>query len=273
MRFEFVKMHGLGNDFVVFDAAALPDAAVLRALADRHTGIGFDQALALSPPREPGTVVYYRVFNADGGEVEQCGNGARCVAALVARRQGLGPGALSMGSPAGRIEARLGADGEVAVALTVPEFRPAALPFVADAEAPAYVLELAGETAEIGAVSIGNPHAVLRVADVALAAVDRLGPAVENHPRFPRRTNVGFMEVVDRAHIRLRVHERGVGETRACGSGVCAAVAVGRRRGWLDARVKVDVPGGRLAVEWQDPGAPIWLIGPTATVFEGHTDL
>jgi diaminopimelate epimerase len=276
MRFDFVKMHGLGNDFIVFDAASadrLPTARQLRALADRHTGIGFDQALALSPPRDAGTVVYYRIFNADGGEVEQCGNGARCVAALVARRRGLGSGALRMGSPAGVVEARLRDDGQVAVALAVPDFAPAALPFLAAAESPGYALEVAGETLEIGAVSIGNPHAVLRVASAAAAPVDRLGPAVENHPRFPRRTNVGFMEVVSPSHIRLRVHERGVGETRACGTGVCGAVAVGRHRGWLEAVVQVDVPGGRLAVEWQGGGAPVWLIGPTATVFEGHTDL
>jgi diaminopimelate epimerase len=276
MRLDFVKMHGLGNDFLVFDAATpatLPDAARLRALADRHTGIGYDQALVLSPPRRPGTAVYYRIFNADGAEVEQCGNGARCIAALVARRLGQGPGELVMDSPAGLVSARLRADGLVSVAIAVPDFAPRALPFVADAEAPCYALEVAGRTLEIGAVSIGNPHAVLRVPSVAAAAVDTLGPAVENHPRFPRRTNVEFMEIVTRTHIRLRVHERGVGETRACGTGACGAVAVGRERGWLDAEVEVDVPGGRLAVEWQRRGELIWLTGPTATVFEGHIDL
>jgi diaminopimelate epimerase len=276
MRLDFVKMHGLGNDFIVFDAAAppsLPTTEQFRALSDRRTGIGFDQALVLAAPRRPDTLVSYRVFNADGREVEQCGNGARCIAALVARRLGRGPGELLLDSAAGVVRARLRADGLVSVAMGVPEFAPAALPFVADGEAPSYQLEAAGETLEIGVVSIGNPHAVLRVPAIAAAPVDRLGPAVENHPRFPRRTNVEFMEVVTPAHVRLRVHERGVGETRACGTGACGAVAVGRQRGWLDAEVEVDVPGGRLAVEWRGQHEPVWLTGPTATVFEGHTDL
>ncbi len=275
MRLEFTKMHGLGNDFIVFDAPrpeAVPTPDRLAALADRHTGIGFDQALVLEPPRRDGTAVYYRIFNADGSEVEQCGNGARCVAALLARRRGTGPGELVMDSPAGLVRARVRADGEVSVAIGVPNFAPAALPFVADVMAEAYPLEVDGDQLEVGVVSIGNPHAVLRVDAIATAAVDRLGPRVENHPRFPRRTNVEFLEVVSRSHVRLRVHERGVGETQACGTGACGAVAVGRRRGWLDAIVRVDVPGGRLGVEWQDENDAIWLTGPTATVFEGHTE-
>ncbi|MBS0375921.1 MAG: diaminopimelate epimerase [Proteobacteria bacterium] len=274
MPLRFTKMHGLGNDFIVFDADAgqAPGGDALRALADRHTGIGFDQALVLEPARRPETAAYYRIFNADGSEVEQCGNGARCVAALVARRLGHGPGELLLDSPAGLVRARIREHGLVSVAMGVPDFRPAALPFIAAAEADQYPLELPGGEVAIGAVSIGNPHAVLRVADVATAPVDTLGPQVENHPRFPRRTNVEFFEVVDRGHVRLRVHERGVGETRACGTGACGAVAVGRRRGWLDSSVDVDVPGGRLAVEWPGDGEPIWLTGPTATVFEGHTD-
>ena len=171
------------------------------------------------------------------------------------------------------MQARIRADGRVSVAMGTPSFAPGALPFVADAEAPAYALDVDGESLENGAVSIGNPHAVIRVPAVASAAVDRLGPAVENHPRFPRRTNVEFLEVVTRTQIRLRVHERGVGETQACGTGACGAVAVGRLRGWLDAEVQVDVPGGRLSVEWQRADAPIWLTGPTAIVFEGHTEI
>jgi diaminopimelate epimerase len=276
MRLDFVKMHGLGNDFLVIDAggaAPLPSAAQLRALADRHTGVGFDQALVLTAPRRPDTLVYYRVFNADGGEVEQCGNGARCIAALVAGRLGRGPGELWMDSPAGLVQARIRGDGMVSVAMGVPDFAPQALPFVAEREAAAYALEVAGETLEIGAVSIGNPHAVIRVPAVAGAAVDRLGPAVENHPRFPRRTNVEFLEIVTRTQVRLRVHERGVGETQACGTGACGAIAVARRRDWVDPEVAVDVPGGRLHVEWSAPGAPIWLTGPTAIAFEGHIDL
>jgi diaminopimelate epimerase len=276
MPLTFTKMHGLGNDFIVFDSArpdALPGPTRLRALADRHTGIGFDQALVLEPPRRAGTVVYYRIFNADGSEVEQCGNGARCVAAHVARRTGLGTGELVMDSPAGLVHARMREDGEVSVAMGVPDFAPCAIAFVAEREAAAYALEVDGRTLEIGAVSIGNPHAVLRVDSVASAPVDSLGPRVENHPRFERRTNVGFLEVVSPTHVRLRVFERGVGETQACGTGACGAVAVGRRRGWLDARVAVDLPGGRLGIEWQGDGEQIWLTGPTATVFEGHTEL
>ena len=275
MRFSFTKMHGLGNDFIVWDAAgpaAMPDSARLRQLADRHTGIGFDQALVLEPPRRADTAVYYRIFNADGGEVEQCGNGARCVAALVARRLGRGPGELLMDSPAGLVRTRTRADGLVSVALGVPNFDPAFVPFDAPAEALAYALDVDGQAIEIGAVSIGNPHAVLRVSDVATAPVDTLGPRVENHPRFPRRTNVEFLEVVSANHVRLRVFERGVGETQACGTGACGAVAVGRRRGWLDAEVSVDVPGGRLGIEWRGVGELIWLTGPTATVFEGYID-
>ena len=276
MRLDFVKMHGLGNDFIVFDAAdpaAIPSTAQLEALADRRTGIGFDQALVLAPARRPDTLAYYRIFNADGREVEQCGNGARCLAALLARRHRLGPGEFLLDSPAGLVRARLLPGGLVSVAMGVPNFAPASLPFTVAAPADSYPLEADGTTLEIGAVSIGNPHAVIRVDSVASAPVDRLGPAVENHPQFPRRTNVEFLEVVTRRHVRLRVYERGVGETQACGTGACGAVAVGRQRGWLDTEVEVDVPGGRLAVEWQRPDAPIWLTGPTATVFEGHTDL
>lgn len=276
MRLDFVKMHGLGNDFIVFDApdaTAIPPTAQLKALADRHTGIGFDQALVLSPARRADTLAFYRIFNADGAEVEQCGNGARCLAALVGKRRGLGFGELTLDSAAGLVHARLLANGLVSVAMGVPNFAPESLPFSVAPAAESYRLDVDGTTLELSAVSIGNPHAVIRVDSVATAPVDRLGPAVENHPQFPRRTNVEFLEIVTRAHVRLRVHERGVGETQACGTGACGAVAVGRQRGWLDAEVEVDVPGGRLAVEWQRADAPIWLTGPTATVFEGHTDL
>ena len=276
MRFAFVKMHGLGNDFILFDAppaGALPGAAQLRLLADRHTGIGFDQALVLEPPRHAGSAISYRVFNADGSEVEQCGNGARCVAALVSARLGGGAGTLLMDSAEGVIEARTRADGLVSVAMGVPDFAPHSLPFEANAAAPSYALAVGAGTVEIGAVAIGNPHAVLLVERVADAPVDSLGPLIENHPRFPRRTNVEFMEIVAPDHIRLRVHERGVGETRACGTGACAAVAVGRRRELLAAEVQVDLPGGRVSVAWRGEGERIWLTGPTATVFEGHIEL
>ena len=276
MRLSFTKMHGLGNDFIVFDAVRpdeVPSAAALRRLADRRTGIGFDQALVLEPPRRAGTDVYYRIFNADGSEVEQCGNGARCIARLVASRTSVRERPLVMDSPGGTVNARLRPDGLVSVAMGVPDFDPRALPFEAEREAPSYHLELPDGPVEFGAVSIGNPHAVIRVRAVGDAPVDTVGPAVENHPRFPRRVNVGFLEIAAPDHVRLRVFERGVGETRACGTGACAAVAVGRRHGPLAEEVRVDVPGGRLIVQWPGPGEPIWLTGPAETAFEGHVDI
>jgi diaminopimelate epimerase len=276
MRLAFTKMHGLGNDFIVFDARRpdeVPTAAALRRLADRRTGIGFDQALVLSPPARPGTDVYYRIFNADGSEVEQCGNGARCIARLVASRAAVRDRVLVMDSPGGRVQARLRADGLVSVAMGVPDFDPRALPFEAEREAATYRIDLPSGPVEFGAVSIGNPHAVIRVRSTRAAPVDTVGPAMENHARFPRRVNVGFLEIVAPDHVRLRVFERGVGETQACGTGACAAVAVGRRHGPLAEEVRVDVPGGRLIVQWPGPGEPIWLTGPAETAFEGHVEL
>ena len=276
MRLAFTKMHGLGNDFIVFDARGpdeLPSPAALHRLADRRTGIGFDQALVLEPPRREGTDVYYRIFNADGTEVEQCGNGARCIARLVASRASRQDRTLRMDSPGGVVEARLRRDGLVSVAMGVPDFAPAALPFVAEHEAPSYRIELPSGPIEFGAVSIGNPHAVIRVRSVDEAPVDSVGPAMENHARFPRRVNVGFLEIVAPDHVRLRVFERGVGETRACGTGACAAVAVARRHGPLAEEVRVDLPGGRLTVRWPGPGEPVWLTGPAETSFEGQVDV
>lgn len=276
MRIEFTKMHGLGNDFAVFDAPAggTPlSGAQMRRLADRHTGIGFDQALILEPPRRSGSAVFYRIFNADGVEVEQCGNGARCIAALLASRGLAREGALTMDSPAGLIRARAESGGSVSVDMGPVRFDPQSLPFEANAEADRYRLEVGTETLEIGAVSIGNPHAVLAVESVEAAQVARLGPAIEGHGRFPKRVNVGFMQVVDRSHIRLRVYERGAGETLACGTGACAAVAVGRRWGLLDPVVTVSARGGELRVSWAGPAESIWLTGPARISFEGHIDI
>jgi len=276
MRLAFTKMHGLGNDFIVFDTPGpgdLPSPAALRRLADRRTGIGFDQALVLAPPRQGGTDVFYRIFNADGSEVEQCGNGARCIARLVASRAGESGRTLVLDSPGGLVHARLRPDGLVSVAMGVPDFEPRSLPFEAPAVASSYRIDLAGGPVEFGAVSIGNPHAVIRVRSVRDAPVDTVGPAVENHARFPRRVNVGFLEIVAPDHVRLRVFERGAGETQACGTGACAAVAVGRRDGALAEEVRVDLPGGRLTVQWPGPGEPIWLTGPAETAFEGHVDI
>jgi diaminopimelate epimerase len=276
MRIAFTKMHGLGNDFIVFDAARageVPTPEALRRLADRRTGIGFDQALVLSPPLRADTDVHYRIFNADGSEVEQCGNGARCIARLVASRLGIRERPLAMDSPGGVVRAELRPDGLVSVEMGVPDFDPRSLPFVADAEAPGYRLDLPVGPVEFGAVSIGNPHAVIRVRDVDDAPVDTVGPAMENHARFPRRVNVGFLEILAPDHVRLRVHERGAGETQACGTGACAAVAVGRRHGPLAEEVRVDLPGGRLTVRWPGPGAPVWLTGPAETAYEGHVEI
>jgi diaminopimelate epimerase len=277
MRIEFTKMQGLGNDFVVFDAAGTAGAPLdpekVRALADRRLGVGFDQALMLEAPRDPAHRAGYRIFNADGGEVEQCGNGARCIAALLyARAPELGR-ELSMESPGGTVRARVREDGLVSVDMGAPNFDPRALPMDAPAEAPSYSLEVEGEAIDYGAVSMGNPHAVLRVADVQSAPVEHLGPRIERHRRFPRRTNVGFMQIVDRRRIGLRVFERGVGETRACGTGACAAAAVGRRQGLLEADVRIDLPGGTAHVSWTGPGEHLWLTGPAATVFTGIIDV
>jgi len=283
MRIEFLKMQGLGNDFLVFDAPAAADTHLdssrLRALADRHTGIGFDQALMLEPPRDAGSRVYYRIFNSDGTEVEQCGNGARCIAALLyARAPELGRD-LVMEGVGGVVRARVRDDGLVSVDMGVPNFDPRALPMNAadgaGAAAPAlmYSLKVDGVDVEIGAVSMGNPHAVLRVSDVKTAPVARFGPSIEHHPRFPKRTNVGFMQIVDRGHLRLRVFERGAGETLACGTGACAAVAVGRQQGLLDEEVRVDLPGGTAVVFWTAAGEHLWLTGPATTVFTGSIDI
>jgi diaminopimelate epimerase len=288
MRIEFLKMQGLGNDFLVFDAPAAAadtplDSSRLRALADRHTGVGFDQALMLESPRHAGSRAFYRIFNSDGTEVEQCGNGARCIAALLYTRAPQLGRDLVMGSPAGLVHAHVRDDGLVSVDMGAPNFDPRAIPMdaAADAAAPAasadeastYSLNVDGEDIEIGAVSMGNPHAVLRVSDVKTAPIERFGPSIEHHRRFPKRTNVGFMQVVGRNHIRLRVFERGAGETLACGTGACAAVAVGRRQGLLDEQVRVDLPGGTASVSWQATVGHLWLTGPATTVFSGSIDI
>ncbi|MET0498502.1 MAG: diaminopimelate epimerase [Steroidobacteraceae bacterium] len=273
MHVAFTKMHGLGNDFIVFEAPADADipAEAIRRLADRRTGIGFDQALILQPPRQAGTDVFYRIFNADGSEVEQCGNGARCIGRLVAGR--LSRNAVIMDSPGGRIDALLREDGQVSVDMGEPNFDPASLPFDAIREADVYPLQVGESELRISAVSMGNPHAVIQVPSVRDADVETIGPAVESHPRFANRTNVGFMEVVNRSHIRLRVFERGVGETQACGTGACAAVAAGQRLGLLDTEVTVEAPGGKLIVRWEGPGQHLWMTGPAASVFEGTVDI
>jgi len=276
MRLDFTKMHGVGNDFVVFDAPAdesLLRPELLRSLADRRTGIGFDQALVLERARRAEAAVFYRIFNCDGEEVEQCGNGARCIAALLHRRGVSRNGSLTLDSPAGLVQARIGTGHEVAVDMGVPDFDPRSLPFEAAREADSYPLEVDGRTLDIGAVSMGNPHAVITVASVEAAPVATLGPRIERHPRFPKRVNAGFLEIVARTQVRLRVYERGAGETPGCGTGACAAVAVGRRRGLLDPQVRVSVRGGELRVNWAGPGEHSWLTGPAEISFAGHVEV
>jgi len=276
MDIQFTKMHGLGNDFVVVDAInqrVVFDETQLRAIADRRFGIGCDQILLVESPRHPDTQFHYRIFNADGGEVEQCGNGARCFARFVRDKRLTHSDEIAVGTAAGNIRLFIEPDGQVRVNMGLAHLAPAEIPFDASRQAISYSLELDGQTLEIGAVSMGNPHAVLLVDDVTKAPVERLGPGIERHPRFPRRANAGFMAIRDRGNIDLRVFERGVGETLACGTGACAAVVYGRVRDLLDDRVRVRLPGGMLVVSWQGVEHPVWMTGPATTVFEGRIDL
>jgi diaminopimelate epimerase len=272
----FTKMHGLGNDFVVIDAVSQTvslTAAQIRRLADRRLGVGCDQVLLVERPQHPEADFRYRIFNADGGEVEQCGNGARCFVIFV-RDHGLTEKReLTVETAGGLIKPRLEADGRVTVNMGLPRFAPRDIPFEADAAALRYPLAIGRLTLDIGAVSMGNPHAVLLVKDARTAPVAEWGPLIEGHPRFPKRVNAGFMEVVAPDHIRLRVYERGAGETPACGTGACAAVAVGRRWGLLAETVRVEVPGGDLTIRWQEDNNPVWMTGPAVRVFEGRIEL
>jgi diaminopimelate epimerase len=276
MPLNFTKMHGLGNDFVVFDAInqslALTPAQV-RFLADRRFGIGCDQLLLVERAQQPGVDFRYRIFNADGSEVQQCGNGARCFARFVRDKGLTDKDAIVVETASGIITLHIEADGQVRVNMGKPNFAPSSLPFLAEAEQLVYELELGEETLSIGAVSMGNPHAVLQVEDVERAPVQELGPRLESHPRFPERVNVGFMQVLDSGTIRLRVYERGAAETLACGTGACAAVAVGRRWGLLGDEVRVSLPGGELTIRWVGEGEDLWMIGPATSVFEGTIEL
>jgi diaminopimelate epimerase len=267
MRLKFFKMHGLGNDFMVVEwpeDRAPPPPEVVRAWGDRRLGVGFDSLLLIGRGHR------YRVFNADGGEAAQCGNGARCIAAFLADGR---PQEIGLWSPAGPVSARVGEHGIVSINLGEPGFSPDSLPFTAAAAADSYRLELAGGPVEFGIVSMGNPHAVIAVDSAADAPVGIIGAELAVHPAFPEGVNVGFAEQVSPSQIRLRVYERGVGETRACGTVPAAAVATGRRRGLLDATVAVELPGGRLDVEWPGPGADLWQTGQTTLVYEGLIEL
>jgi diaminopimelate epimerase len=276
MKLTFVKMHGLGNDFVVLDGVRQSvelTVEQLRFLADRHFGIGCDQVLLVEPTGLAGVDFRYRIFNADGGEVEQCGNGARCFVRFV-HEQGLtDKREIRVETLRGVIVPRLEEDGAVTVDMGLPVFAPDQIPFVSTTDDLLQVLPLADDEIAITAVGMGNPHAVQLVVNVDTAPVDRQGPLIESHPRFPQRVNAGFMQVVDRHTIRLRVFERGVGETLACGTGACAAVVAGIARGLLDSPVCVAMRGGELSIAWNGTGSPVLMTGPAVTVFKGEIEL
>jgi diaminopimelate epimerase len=276
MHLKFTKMHGAGNDFVVVDATQSPlqlDPGTIKRLADRHTGIGFDQMLVVEPARSPDTDFYYRIFNADGGEASQCGNGARCFVRYVHDKGLCAKNAIRVETRSGIIEPRLEKDGRVTVNMGVPIFEPARIPFLAERHAPAYLLDVDGRMLEISAVSMGNPHAVQIIADVDAAPVTSEGALIEHHARFPERVNAGYMQIVDRSHIKLRVYERGAGETLSCGTGACAAVVAGIARGVLDSPVKVDTRGGALEIAWTGGVQPVSMTGPVQSVFEGEIEV
>ena len=288
MNLVFSKMHGLGNDFVVLDAteeAVNLSAEQVRFIADRHFGIGCDQLLIVEPAKTDDTEFYYRIYNADGSEVEQCGNGARCFARFVNRKGLSSNQVLSVGTAKGNITLYLEDNEQVRVNMGPARFRPSDIPLAVqpdvNANAPTdedtlqvnYTANVAGKPVDFMSVSMGNPHAVLLVDDVDTADVHNLGPELESHPIFPERVNVGFMQIVNRQHIRLRVFERGTGETLACGTGACAAVVCGQNAGLLDQGVTVELPGGQLFIDWQGSDQPVWMTGPATFVFEGNISL
>lgn len=273
MRLRFTKMHGIGNDFVMVDAISqkitiTPERA--RKLADRHFGVGCDQVLVVEAPNKPEADFRYRIFNNDGSEVENCGNGARCFAIFVRQRQLTSKSEIVVETAAGLITLTVTDDNLVTVNMGVPILEPARIPFQAERYSIVYPLQLDTKIVEIGAVSMGNPHAVTLVDNVQSYPVAQLGPQIENHARFPNRVNAGFMQVVDRARIKLRVHERGAGETLACGTGACAAVVSGITRGLLDNTVTAELPGGELRITWEGPEKPVMMTGPATSVFHGQ---
>ena len=276
MLLRFTKMHGLGNDFMVLDlisqhAHIQPKHA--KAWGDRHTGVGFDQLLLVEAPTNPDVDFRYRIFNSDGSEVEQCGNGARCFARFVVDKRLTVKKQIRVETKSGIIELNLRPDGQVTVDMGAPRLVPEQIPFQADAEALSYAVEVDGQSVQLAAVSMGNPHAVLRVDNVDSAPVHSLGPKLEHHPRFPKRVNVGFLQVINRQQARLRVWERGAGETQACGTGACAAAVSAIRQGWMDSPLQLELPGGSLSIEWAGPGQPVMMTGPAVRVYEGQIRL
>jgi len=276
MKLQFSKMHGLGNDFVVFDAISQNvslSPAQIRRIADRHLGIGCDQLLLVEKPTIANVDFRYRIFNADGGEVEQCGNGARCFVKFVYEKGLTDKQQIKVETAAGIITPSLERDGLVTVDMGAPRFDPAVIPFTAADTAPNYSLDVASQTLEVSVLSMGNPHAVQIVADVDSAPVAEQGPFIESHIRFPQRVNAGFMQIIDQHHIRLRVYERGSGETLACGTGACAAAVAGIRLDRLQSPVKVTTRGGELTIHWAGYDSPVLMTGPAETIFEGVIDI
>ena len=276
MLIQFSKMHGLGNDFMVVDGITQKiffSPEMIRRLADRHFGVGFDQLLLVEPPYDPEQDFHYRIFNADGSEVQQCGNGARCFARFVRLKGLTNKDRIAVSTMSGRILLQLEHDNLVTVNMGVPEFEPAKVPFRAQKAEKTYLLRVAEQTVMCGVVSMGNPHCVLEVDNIKTAPVETLGAQLESFDRFPERVNVGFMELVSANEIRLRVFERGAGETMACGTGACAAAVVGIYQGKLRDRVKVHLPGGSLQIAWKGPGTPVFMTGPAEHVFDGEMDL
>lgn len=273
MQLRFTKMHGLGNDFMVLDLIsqhAHIQPKHVRLWGDRNTGIGFDQLLIVETPTTPDVDFRYRIFNADGSEVEQCGNGARCFARFVFDKRLTVKKQIRVETKSGIIELHLKGDGQVRVDMGAPRLQAAEIPFIAEAETLSHAVQVDGETVELAVVSMGNPHGVLRVADVDQAPVLTLGPKLECHPRFPQKANIGFLQIIDAQRARLRVWERGVGETRACGTGACAAAVAGICQGWLKSPVSIELPGGLLNIEWDGVGQPVLMTGPATRVYEGQ---
>lgn len=272
----FTKMHGIGNDFVVLDGINQQvnlTGEQIRRIADRHFGVGCDQLLVVEAYAGDDADFRYRIFNADGGEVEQCGNGARCFARFVYDQGLTQKTTIPVMTASGRIVLQIQPNGQVTVNMGVPELEPARIPFISESRQTLYNLDIEEQRVSFAAVSMGNPHAVLQVEDVDTAPVGVLGARLESHPAFPKRVNVGFMQVLDRGHIRLRVFERGAGETLACGTGACAAVVAGCLQGLLDGQVTVALHGGQLQIQWQGDGQPVWMTGPAETVFRGTLSL
>lgn len=273
---QFSKMHGLGNDFMVVDGVTqnvyLTDE-LIRTLSDRHRGVGFDQLLLVEPPYDPELDFHYRIFNADGSEVSQCGNGARCFARFVTLKGLTNKKDIHVSTAKGKMVLSLQDDGKVRVNMGEPIWEPAQVPFTANKFEKNYILRTDLQTVLCGVVSMGNPHCVLQVDNVETAPVNELGPLLENHERFPERANISFMQVVNRNHVKLRVYERGAGETQACGSGACATAAVGIMQGLLDSHVQIDLPGGSLTIEWEGVGHPLYMTGDATHIYDGFIKL